>query len=214
MNTKRNIKIEPFEKYYERYDAWFEEREFAYKSELAAVREMLPPSGLGLEIGVGSGRFAAPLGIKYGMEPASAMLEMAVRRGVSCVRGVAEKLPFRDSAFDYAAMITVICFLENIPAAFAEAYRVLRPGGALIVGFIDRTTPAGEKYEKNKHDSDFYWPADFYSPEEVKSFMTKSGFTNINFVQTISGRTKNMKDQHPVYPGCGEGLFVVAKGIK
>lgn len=58
MNT------DPFEKYTNDYDAWFEEHPFVYQSELKAVSSLWPSSGRGIEIGVGTGRFAAPLGIK------------------------------------------------------------------------------------------------------------------------------------------------------
>jgi hypothetical protein len=53
-------RIEPFEAHAERYEAWFERHPAAYASELLALRPFVPLSGRGLEIGVGSGRFAAP----------------------------------------------------------------------------------------------------------------------------------------------------------
>ncbi len=57
-------RIEPFEKYSEKYEDWFERNEFVYKSEIQAIKELLPKVKKGIEIGVGSGRFAVPLGIK------------------------------------------------------------------------------------------------------------------------------------------------------
>jgi len=59
------MKIEPFEKYTQKYEDWFERNRFAYESELQAVRAMLPKEGIGVEIGVGSGKFAVPLNIKF-----------------------------------------------------------------------------------------------------------------------------------------------------
>lgn len=50
-----------------RHDGWFERHRFVYESELLAVKEQLPEGGKGSEIGVGSGRFAAPLNIKQGL---------------------------------------------------------------------------------------------------------------------------------------------------
>jgi len=61
-------KVEPFEKYASQYEGWFERNRFVYESELRAIRKQLPGSGKGIEIGIGSGRFAAPLGIKLGLE--------------------------------------------------------------------------------------------------------------------------------------------------
>ena len=55
-------KIEPFEKFTRQYEDWFEEHSYVYESELKAVRMLLPEYQNGVEIGVGSGRFAVPLG--------------------------------------------------------------------------------------------------------------------------------------------------------
>ena len=52
-----------FESKHEQYDSWFLQHKLAYQSELLAVRALLPYQGVGLSIGVGTGRFAAPLGI-------------------------------------------------------------------------------------------------------------------------------------------------------
>ncbi|MDP8299697.1 MAG: SAM-dependent methyltransferase, partial [Candidatus Tantalella remota] len=71
-----------FDELYKRYDAWYDENRFAYLSELEAVRKVLPEEGYGLEIGVGSGRFAAPLGIAKGIDPSKKMVELARERGV------------------------------------------------------------------------------------------------------------------------------------
>ena len=50
-------RIESFEKNVDRYEAWFDRNMAAYESELAALRALLPKSGEGLEVGVGTGRF-------------------------------------------------------------------------------------------------------------------------------------------------------------
>jgi hypothetical protein len=62
-------KTKPFDEYASQYEDWFERNKFAFESELRAIREQLPKSNNGIEIGVGSGRFAVPLGIKIGIDP-------------------------------------------------------------------------------------------------------------------------------------------------
>ena len=89
-----------------RYDKWFEHHYIAYLSELLALRAFVPCGGRGLEIGVGGGRFAAPLGIATGLDPAPAMLAFAAARGVAAVRGYAEALPFAAHSFDHALVVT------------------------------------------------------------------------------------------------------------
>lgn len=63
-----------------------------YQSELLTIRALLPWDGLGLEIGVGTARFAAPLGVQVGIDPSSAMLRYAAGRGITVVRATAERL--------------------------------------------------------------------------------------------------------------------------
>ena len=60
-------KIEPFEKCLDLYEDWFVKNRYVYQSEVEAVRRHLPPKSIGLEIGVGSGLFAKPLGIHVGL---------------------------------------------------------------------------------------------------------------------------------------------------
>jgi SAM-dependent methyltransferase len=146
-------KIEPFERYADRYDAWFDRNRFAYESELRAIRALVPASGEGIEIGAGSARFAAPLGIKVGLEPSGKLGALARARGVEVVKGIAEALPFAHASFDFAVMVTTICFLDNIKAAFREAARVLKPEGALVIGFIDKDSPIGKLYQQHKEDT-------------------------------------------------------------
>lgn len=75
-----------FEESAQEYDEWFERHGFAYQSELAAIKTFIPKEGRGLEIGVGTGRFAVPLGIKVGVEPAKAMAAIARKRGMGSMR--------------------------------------------------------------------------------------------------------------------------------
>ena len=75
-------RIAPFEGHTRRYERWFAQHEAAHLSELRVLRELLPDPGLALEIGVGTGRFAEPLGIGVGIDPSLRMLEQARRRGI------------------------------------------------------------------------------------------------------------------------------------
>ncbi len=204
----------PFEAHAKEYEAWFDKNRFVYEAELRAVKKLLPANGEGIEIGVGSGRFAAPLGIGVGIDPSLELSEIAVKRGIVVHEGVAESLPFDDDRFDFALMVTVICFINDIKAALRETCRILKPGGALVIGFIDRTSPVGRKYEQYKTKSVFYRDASFYSADEVVSFMTEAGFGNFSFTQTIFGDMGEIDDTEIVKEGYGEGSFVVVSGEK
>ncbi|MBP1912933.1 class I SAM-dependent methyltransferase [Thermococcus stetteri] len=207
-------KIEPFEKHRDRYENWFERNRYAYLSELEAVKRLLPKEGRGAEIGVGTGRFAAPLGIKLGVEPSKAMAEIARKRGIEVIEGTAENLPFEDESLDYLLMVTTICFVDDPEKALKEAYRVLKQGGALIIGFVDRNSPIGKFYEEHRNESVFYKEARFFSTEELLELLKKVGFREFEIVQTLFHRLNEVKSVEPVKPGYGEGSFVVIKAVK
>jgi len=207
-------KTKPFDVYASQYEDWFERNKFAFKSELRAIKGQLPKSNNGIEIGVGSGRFALPLGIKIGVDPSSKMREIAQKRGIEVFDGVAESLPFDDSQFEFVLMVTTICFVDDIETSFQEAYRVLRPGGFLIIGFIDKDSRIGGLYQQHKEESVFYRIATFYSMDEIIFHLEKAGFENFNFTQTIFHNLAEIKDIEPIKEGYGEGSFVVVKAIK
>jgi len=207
-------RIEPFEKHPLQYEQWFDRHKFVYESELQAIRKLLPQHGNGLEIGIGSGRFAAPLGIKLGLEPSSKMMGIAQARGIEVIGGVGESLPFRDSQFDFATMVTTICFLDDVEVAFNEAYRILKPGGCLIIGFIDKDSSIGQLYQQHKNENVFYRVATFYSVDEVVSHLKIAGFKVFNFAQTIFHSLAEIKGIEPLREGYGEGSFVIVRAVK
>jgi SAM-dependent methyltransferase len=207
-------KISPFEKYAEPYDKWFDENRWVYEAELRAVRAMIPSGKRGIEIGAGTGRFTEPLGIRYGVEPAERMREIAERRRIRTLGGVAEALPLADAQFDFVLMVTTVCFFDDINKALLEAYRVLRPGGFLIIGFIDRSSRVGQTYVDGQKENRFYKEARFFSVDEIAPCMGQAGFRDFLFKQTIFKRLAEITRDEPVKDGYGEGSFVVIRGTK
>jgi SAM-dependent methyltransferase len=205
------VRTEPFEEHSLLYEDWFEKNRFVYDSELLAVQTQLPASGKGVEIGVGSGRFAVPLGIKIGIEPAAAMREMARDKGLDVIGGAAEALPFKDCTFDFALMVTTICFVDNPEAALQEAYRVLKPNGSLVIGFVDKDSLIGRLYMRKRHESLFYGIATFFSVDEVVDYLRKIGYRDLTLSQTIFRPLKDIVNIEPIKDGYGEGSFVVIR---
>jgi len=202
--------IAPFEKETKHYDNWFEEHSALYHEELAAVKSLIPSFSKGIEIGVGTGRFAAPLGIKAGIEPSAKMAAIAKKRGIEIIPGTAEALPLPDKAYDFVLMVTTICFVDDPAKAIKEIYRILQPGGTLIIGFVDKETPLGKNYQKHKEKSRFYKSARFFSTHEVLQLLHNAGFTGCQCVQTLFGDSlQNMQVGYK--EGYGEGAFVVIK---
>ncbi|MEJ2166904.1 MAG: class I SAM-dependent methyltransferase [Desulfobacterales bacterium] len=199
----------PFSIYHSCYEAWFMSHKAAYHSELLAIRALMPWRGLGLEIGVGSGRFAAPLGIEIGIDPSMAMLTYSIKRGVAGIQGVAEALPFKNAVFDYGLVVTTICFVEDPKAMLNEARRVLKPTAPLVIGFVNRASMFGQHYLKHQAENVFYREAKFYSTLEVERLLDETGFFDQTWGQTLSKPLWEIREIEPVREGCDDDGFVV-----
>jgi ubiquinone/menaquinone biosynthesis C-methylase UbiE len=94
-----------------------------------------------LDVGSGTGRFAAALGERanmWGVDASPQMLEVARVRAprVRFKVGSAERLPFKDGWFERATMWLVVHLVDR-PSAFAEVHRVLAPDGRFAIATFD-----------------------------------------------------------------------------
>ncbi|MEX2411620.1 MAG: class I SAM-dependent methyltransferase [Candidatus Paceibacterota bacterium] len=194
------------------YDQWFEKHSSVYQSEILAIHQAIPENKIGIEIGVGTARFAEPLNIKFGVEPSENMARVAEGKGITVYRAFAENLPIDNSNFDFALMVTTVCFLSDIPKAFSEVHRILKPQGKIILAIIDKNSELGRKYEKEKSSNKFYSDAHFHSTEELTTLLQQSGFKNFHYWQTLTSLKENEIEKPET--GYGKGSFVVIKANK
>ncbi|MEZ4683496.1 MAG: methyltransferase domain-containing protein [Caldilineaceae bacterium] len=109
----------------------------------------LQPGEHVLDIGFGPGYFAAELaervgasGRVEGIDFSDSMLGVAQvtctgKAQVNLQVGDAKQLPYPNQHFDAAIAVQVYDYIDDIPAALAELYRVLKPGGRAVIADID-----------------------------------------------------------------------------
>ena len=111
----------------------------------AAACTGLAPGSAGLDVCCGTGDLALllwervrPGGRVVGVDFAGPMVEVARERaggreGLWFVQGDAESLPLLDEAFDAATVGFGIRNVADLDRALRELYRILRPGGRLVI---------------------------------------------------------------------------------
>ncbi|VVC75621.1 putative methyltransferase YcgJ [Aquicella siphonis] len=207
MMNDESIKV--FDQLADRYDQWFDRHVAVFESEVLALKKIIPAQGRGLEVGTGSGRFAAALGIREGVEPSAKLASLAGNRGVQVHPGVAESLPFPDDQFDYLLFGTVLCYLDDPLKALSEAVRVLKPTGLLLIAMLDKGSFLVKEYENKKPVNPFYRHAHFYTVNEMLILIHALHFREESIYQTIFSPLENITTPQAVRSGYGEGGFVV-----
>ncbi len=174
-----------FDRQAERYDAWYDTVRGAglFAEELRALRPLadtLPRPWL--EIGVGTGRFAAALHIEVGVDPALGALRLARHRRIAVVAARGEALPFRTGSFGAAFILLTLCFVEDQSAVLREAARVVRPGGGIVLGFVPAESRWGKHYQLlATRDDSFYRNARFLRQTQMLTLLDTAGLRSIRW---------------------------------
>jgi ubiquinone/menaquinone biosynthesis C-methylase UbiE len=169
------------------YDQWFDDHGDIYAAQVSMLRNAMPDYGRGLEVGIGSGRFALPFDIQFGIDPSGKLLHMAKNHGIDVVVGEGEHLPYRSGSFDYVLMMTVICFLDDIMTVFHEVNRVLTPGGMLIVGFIEKDGEIQREFLYESTKGRFLRYAKFRAVSEVAVLFYDAEFAGVSIIERTRG---------------------------
>jgi len=131
------------------HDEWWKPRgAFAMLHWIAAARATLvppapTPGSLLVDIGCGAGVLAphvAHLGYRHlGVDVVPGSAELARNRGITVVLGDARSIPLRDGCADVVVAGEVLEHVPDLDRVVAEATRILRPGGTLVIDTIAAT---------------------------------------------------------------------------
>lgn len=121
---------------------------FAMLRWIAAARaELLPPAphpgAVLVDLGCGAGLLAphaARLGYRHvGVDLVGVSLRLGAAHGMLPVRGDVQRLPLADGVADAVSAGEILEHVPDLRATVAEACRVLRPGGTLVLDTIADT---------------------------------------------------------------------------
>ncbi|HEX6746891.1 MAG TPA: metalloregulator ArsR/SmtB family transcription factor [Longimicrobium sp.] len=151
---------------------------FGRRADLLALLGLLDPSWTVGDLGCGTGQVSESLAPfvrrVVSVDSSAQMLEAARARlgGVENVEvraGELEALPVGDGELDAALLFLVLHYVAEPAAALAEARRVLRPGGVLLV--VDMAPHDREEY---RQAMGHVWLG--FAPDELEGWMMEAGF--------------------------------------
>lgn len=165
------------------YDNWYKNPlgKFVDEIERNVVMDLAKPqkNEKVLDLGCGTGIYSLlflNMGLKVtGIDQSDFMLEKAREKTnkINFIKADAYNLPFPNESFDLVVSVTMFEFLDDPQKAAREAYRVLSPGGRLIICVIGAKSTWAKLYrEKAKAENQSpYKAAKFYTLEEVLNFI-------------------------------------------
>ena len=199
---------EIFDAHMVEYDKWFESAEGSalFASEISAIRLLMTNlEHPFLEIGVGTGRFAKELAIDAGIDPSEQALTFAKKRGVKTQRATGEDIPFADASFGAVFILFTLCFVETPGKVLLEAARVLKPGGRVLVGIINRESAWGALSMRKKAEGHpLYRHARFYNAAELVAMLKAAGLNIEASASSLFQPPSNQTYREEARPGLSE----------
>jgi ubiquinone/menaquinone biosynthesis C-methylase UbiE len=166
-------------------------KEYLDRLERLITNHTLPGGQSIVEVGAGFGRLGSCYSSKYAevhmVEPASNLRMAAARLYRDVVKyydASVYNLPFSDSAFDSVLMVRVFHHLGDPQAALEELWRILKPGGTLVLNYSNKRNVkhiikflVGRATNPFTRDIDRYHSSFFgHHPQSVAMLLDTVGF--------------------------------------
>ncbi|HEX6349950.1 MAG TPA: class I SAM-dependent methyltransferase [Candidatus Dormibacteraeota bacterium] len=215
-----------FDEFADQYDGWAHGFHKKAAERLVALAHPLPGEHA-LDVGCGTGLVTRAIahnvgrrGSVVGIDIAPRMLDVARRHAPANVHYLympAERLIFRDAAFDLVTMGLSLAYFVDAEAALADGHRVLKSGGRLAVSCQRRglATDAQEEFfailERMRVDHPFMRlprhgeeRSEFGEPEALSALLYKVGFDEVKLATMVTGgRPKNAAEWVDLMKGAG-----------
>lgn len=148
-----------------RLSAMYETPDVRRRRRIALAALDAQPGERVLDVGCGPGFFVSdllavvgPTGAVVGVDSSEPMLALAGSRcgkspNAEFHEGAATALPFGDAEFDAALSVQVMEYVDDIPLALAEIYRVVKPGGRLMIWDTDWSTVSWHSSDQARMDA-------------------------------------------------------------
>jgi SAM-dependent methyltransferase len=137
---------------------------------------------------------------------------LGTKRPVEWRQADAMKLPFADAAFDAVVCQFGVMFFPQKPQAFAEAHRVLRPGGMFIFNVWDDikenefaatvTTALGALFPTEPPRFLARTPHGYHDRSTIEGDLANGGFTGSPHITTLTARSRANSPQLPAIAYC------------
>lgn len=187
--------------YYDDFAGWYErERGRGYHGLIDDLEvDIVAPYARGkrvLELGCGTGlilgRIAPMAKQADGIDLSEGMIEKARQRGLSVRVGSVTELPYEDASFDLCYSFKVLAHVPDIGKALAEAKRVTRPGGHMILEFYNplslrylaKKLAGPQKISDGRTEADMYtrWDAPHVIPRILPPGVRLVGYRGVRVV--------------------------------